>query len=137
MEALITSTLASIPNPTPDDPIRECFPDDGGDLNDNEKLKKLLLNDTEEALQLADKNLRVLPFKDVKDCWRRLYTDASIVKACYVIRKGCGEGRNHGQKQGQENGGKNGQYKEEKRIDPLAPWISTAVEVLDMALIMT
>lgn len=126
MEALITSTLTSIANPTRDDPILECFPDD------DEKLKHLLLNDTDEALQLADKNLRVFPFKDVKDCWRRLYTDASIVKACYVIRKGCGEGTEDGEGQGQRNGG----YVDGRRIDSRAPWISTVVKVLDMALIM-
>src|SRR4051794_2448433 len=106
MEALIDTTLDSIANPAPEDPIRECFTDD-------EKLKQLVLSDTDEALELSDKKLRVFPFKDVKESWRRLYTDASIAKACYTIRDGIGRPceRRRSTNEGQEHGnGDDGDY---------------------------
>lgn len=125
MEELISSALDSIANPAPDDPIRECFDDD-------DKLKQLVLSNPDEALQLADKKLRVFPFKDVKESWRRLYTDASIVKGCYAIRRGCGGSKNDN---AEGPGGSGGHM--EQRIDPCAPWLSTVVHMLDMALIMS
>src|SRR5690242_4102494 len=83
MQALLGSVLSTIASPSPDDPIRECF------NNNDAKLRALLCEKPDKALNLADKELRVFPFKDVRDCWRRLYTDASIVKACHIIQEHC------------------------------------------------
>ncbi|KAK2768289.1 hypothetical protein FQN54_000142 [Arachnomyces sp. PD_36] len=127
METLITSTLDSIAHPALDDPIRECFADD-------EKLKQLILNKPDEALELADKKLRVFPFKDVKESWRRLYTDASIAKACYTIREGFEEMTPTNEDQEQENGSDGDHIG--RRIDSRSSWLSTVAQILDMALIM-
>ncbi|KAL1851523.1 hypothetical protein Plec18167_002778 [Paecilomyces lecythidis] len=121
LPALVDSALSAIGDPQPDDPIQECF--DG----DSNKLRSLLQDRHDDALQLADAKLRVFPFKDVKDCWRRLYTDASIVKACLIIRDAC---------EGQDVKKKSTQSTTEWKIDTQAPWLSSVVRLLDMALIM-
>ncbi|KAI9368324.1 hypothetical protein BJX61DRAFT_537350 [Aspergillus egyptiacus] len=133
----LASTLSAIANPASDDPILQCFDDDLSTLRDK------LFNKTEEALQLSDANLRVFPFKDVKPCWRRLYTDASLAKACFTICKNLAliddshafseippliESLNH------RSESKDGLI---IKIDPDAPWLSPAVHTLDRALIMT
>ncbi|PGH37052.1 hypothetical protein GX50_00035 [[Emmonsia] crescens] len=137
--------LSTISSPSPDDPICECFDGDSG------KLISALLQDTDSTFSLADKKLRIFPFKDVKDCWRRLYTDASIVKACYAIRKhrydDIDEVDNHKptvrdqQKIGSQ-ASKSGHENEEddndcRRISPDSPWLSPVIHTLDRALIMT
>ncbi|RMD40215.1 hypothetical protein DV735_g4917, partial [Chaetothyriales sp. CBS 134920] len=38
-------------------------------------------------LELADEKIHVFPFSDVKPCWFRLYTDASIVKAVKILEE--------------------------------------------------
>lgn len=76
LSSVVSDVLSAIAQPTPDDPIHQC-----GDQD--------LFNRLDDALQLADTNLRVFPFKDVHTCWRRLYTDASLVKACLLIIKNC------------------------------------------------
>lgn len=50
------------------DPIREC----------GRAALSLLPNDTDVCLKLAYQKLHDVPYKDVKTCWRRLYTDASL-----------------------------------------------------------
>lgn len=142
LQALVDSALSTITaaDPHPNDPIHECFD------HDADKLRSALRNDPDGALRLADAKLRVFPFKDVKDCWRRLYTDASIVKACLAIREGCGLQQQQQQRDGNNNYDNNGgtQAEEEgqdangeKKIDPNAPWLAPVVHTLDMALIMT
>lgn len=62
-----------------DDPIHECLPDG---------LKKdMILDQADDMFKLADKKLHTFPFKDVKPCWFRLYTDASIAKALKVAER--------------------------------------------------
>jgi len=50
------------------DPIREC----------GRAALSLLPNDPHLCLKLAYQKLHDVPYKDVKKCWRRLYTDASL-----------------------------------------------------------
>src|SRR5437667_895565 len=132
MQALATSAFSSIASPSPDDPIWECF------NNENNNLPTLLSKEPDKALSLADRKLRVFPFKDVRDCWRRLYTDASIVKACCIIREHCQD-----EKETQNEVGKGEEPIEiEQRgwgetIDPQASWLSSVIHILDKALIMT
>ncbi|OJD22644.1 hypothetical protein ACJ73_06010 [Blastomyces percursus] len=147
IDRLTRLALSTISSPSPNDPICECF--DG----DSEKLVFAVLQDTDNALALADTKLRVFPFKDVKDCWRRLYTDASIVKVCYVVRKHQGDNDN-GEDEGctlavqqpqrvdhqtSENGHshKRDVNNDCKRISSNAPWLSPVIHTLDRALIMT
>ncbi|KAL2000304.1 hypothetical protein VTN02DRAFT_3294 [Thermoascus thermophilus] len=133
--ALVDAALSTITtaDPHPDDPIRECFD------HDRDTLRSTLRDDPDAALRLADAKLRVFPFKDVRDCWRRLYTDASLVKACRAIREGC---QGLQQNENDDNKGTEGQHGkgvqgEGRKIDPNAPWLSPVVHTLDMALIMT
>ncbi|KAL2818378.1 GTP-binding protein Obg/CgtA [Aspergillus granulosus] len=135
MKALAAS-LSATTNPSFDDPILKCF---NGDL---ETLRETLFNSADDALRLADTKLRVFPFKNVEVCWRRLYTDASIVKACLSICDNLGVLRNdhkfagsslatqllHALKELPENG---------LKVDPSAAWLSPVVHILDRALIMT
>ncbi|KEF60373.1 uncharacterized protein A1O9_01933 [Exophiala aquamarina CBS 119918] len=59
----------------PEDPILECHPDGYQHLRDQ----------VESLFALADQKLHTFPFKDVRPCWFRLYTDASIAKALTVM----------------------------------------------------
>ncbi|KAL2822298.1 hypothetical protein BDW59DRAFT_173825 [Aspergillus cavernicola] len=108
LQKVLAATVSAIANPTPNDPILQCFNGVSDTLHD------VLFNNTDEALRLSDANLRVFPFKNVDTCWRRLYTDASIM---IEILDNCS---NHG-----------------LRVDPDAPWLTPAVHLLDRALIMT
>lgn len=76
LPCILSDALSAIAEPSVDDPIRQC-----GDQN--------LFNRPDDALKLADENLRVFPFKDVHICWRRLYTDASLIKFCLSIIQNC------------------------------------------------
>jgi Cupin-like domain len=72
----------------------------------------------EELLQLADQKLHVYPFKEVRPCWFRLYTDASLAKA---VKLSLSHLRNADDAANPGDGD---------------AWIDEVVAVLDMALIM-
>ncbi|KAH7093301.1 hypothetical protein FB567DRAFT_557281 [Paraphoma chrysanthemicola] len=97
------------------DPIREC----------GRAALALLPFDFNTALELAYQKLHDVPYKDVKTCWRRLYTDASLWKLLEVV-----EGRdnplNH-------DGLEDEQHDRSAEKD----WLDEAVRLLDMALILT
>ncbi|KAJ5351683.1 hypothetical protein N7452_000657 [Penicillium brevicompactum] len=127
---VVPCALSLIAEPKSDDPILRC--------NDEINLQDLLFNHHQKALELANKKLHVFPFKNVQDHWRRLYTDASIIKACVIIAK-C-------------HLSPDATFErldvpqliediEKPRLRPkiviTAPWISEVVETLDMAKIMT
>ncbi|KAJ5774972.1 hypothetical protein N7457_009868 [Penicillium paradoxum] len=131
LSLVLSDALSVIAEPSSDDPILQC--------KDRQDLQDLLFNQTEKALELANANLHVFPFKNVQPCWHRLYTDASIVKACVIIITRCGltcdifetqldlsrliqDVRN---------------TVTEPKISPTAPWLSEIVEILDRVLIMT
>lgn len=175
LRALVTEILSSIPPPSPHDPIYECYDTNAGttrpaDVRDSraadsspspgDKLNKILHSDPDDALAFADKNLRVFPFKDVRTCWRRLYTDASLVKACNAIRWHCdagGSGERRGvtaekTKEGQEDEvieddntqAYDGRKCEDGSFDnggsPRtndSEWLDAVIHTLDRALIMT
>ncbi|RHZ59833.1 hypothetical protein CDV55_101618 [Aspergillus turcosus] len=143
LTSVVANALAALTNPAPQDPILDCC------NNDLAALRELLLKNTDHALELADAKLRVFPFKDVKTCWRRLYTDASIAKVCLAICDNCGfscdgtlvdnESR---LADGTENPSKLDQIASEKeqsqyKLDPDAPWVLSSIHTLDNALIMT
>jgi hypothetical protein len=45
----------------------------------------LLEKRLDDLISLATEKLYAYPFKDVPECWRRLFTDASILKACSLV----------------------------------------------------
>ncbi|KAM5464501.1 putative [histone H3]-dimethyl-L-lysine(36) demethylase [Microsporum audouinii] len=142
LSELVSTAISCISAPDPNDPILECYD------HDIEQLKSALLDTPDSALQLADARLRVFPFKDVKDCWRRLYTDASLVKACKLLQKHIPYNDKGTSVSGglisttlkepldREFGNRDG---ESTSIDyPTDPsWVSKVIHILDKALIMS
>jgi lysine-specific demethylase 8 len=131
LENLTSSILEAIHNPQSTDSILKCFEHDTAPAA---KLVVLLRDDPAAALGVADARLRVFPFKDVKECWRRLYTDASLVLAVHLIRENMTkqdlEAVRKEQPKNQNRG--NGQDRDALH----EPWLDSAVRYLDMAIIM-
>jgi hypothetical protein len=73
------SVADRLSNIDPNDPIHACFA--AGDLGP----KDILLNHTDELFALADQKLHTFPFKNVEQCWFRLYTDCSIARVLNLI----------------------------------------------------
>ncbi|KAL1978552.1 hypothetical protein VTN31DRAFT_1411 [Thermomyces dupontii] len=124
MQALVESTLQTIYDPPATDSILECVDHDAS------KLRSLLQDTPEDALKLADAKLRVFPYKDVKECWRRLYTDASMVLAIRLICANlldCPGGSNSSTPR----------ISSSNSPTRSPPWLTEVVRYLDMALIMT
>ncbi|KAL4809233.1 hypothetical protein BDV18DRAFT_150739 [Aspergillus unguis] len=135
LQQFLAATLSAISNPAADDPILQCF-------NDDSILRDNLFNNTDEAIRLSDAKLRVFPFKDVETCWRRLYTDASIFKACVNICDNVGLIKQPVNQDGHSLVSQlidilNSYTGDGLKVDPAAPWLSPTVHLLDKALIMT
>lgn len=141
LQSTIIHALTTIASSHPQDPILQCS---------NHNLtthNNLLFKSPDETIRLADSKLRVFPFKDVETCWRRLYTDASIVKACLVVSGNCGTtGVRMHDSDGRELYSRwvgellaSGEREREWRIytDKASSWLSLVVHILDKALIMT
>ena len=105
MEAYCHAVLKDLTRPIPSDPIERC----------PLEVRSRLTTDPENAIEAADKQLRVFPFSTVDVCWRRLYTDASIAKVTLRILKHVSDGT----------------------MPPGSEWLDEMVKTLDMALIMT
>jgi len=73
----LSAAVEDLQKDTPDDPIRECHPEGYQHLRDH----------ADSLFTLADQKLHTFPFKDVRPCWFRLYTDASIAKALTLMEK--------------------------------------------------
>lgn len=145
LQTAVTYALSAIAEPISEDPILQCT------KHDLEAHHDLLFESPEKALQLADSKLRVFPFKDVETCWRRLYTDASIVEACWKISENCGILKHRVAKDESRKSGMGKdiylKWVEELKMEdgagkawktqPDAPWLPSAIHVLDKALIMT
>ncbi|KAK3210271.1 hypothetical protein GRF29_44g2126334 [Pseudopithomyces chartarum] len=74
----------------------------------------LLSRDPETCMQLAYQQLHAVPYKEVKTCWLRLYTDAALWMVLAVINK----------------------FDDQERNDD-DDWMAPVVKMLDMALILT
>ena len=83
------------------DPIREC----------GRAALAILPQDPHTCQQLAYQKLHDVPYRDVKTCWRRLYTDATLCKVVKMVEVGV----------------------EDEKGD----WIDELVRILDMTLILT
>jgi hypothetical protein len=91
------------------DPIREC----------GRAALALLPSDPGMCQELAYQKLHDVPYREVKTCWRRLYTDATLWKILELVD--CQE-----------------ESQDSKQNESLkGQWIDEAVKMLDMALILT
>ncbi|KAL4766566.1 putative JmjC domain protein [Aspergillus foveolatus] len=139
LHKVLAATLSALTSPASDDPILQCF------NNDHQALRENLLNNTDETIRLSDAKLRVFPFRDVQTCWRRLYTDASILKASLSICNNLGlieRDTDTTQTSGQLLVSRlvqllNNYAGDGLRVDPAAPWLSPVIHLVDKALIMT
>ena len=107
MEDFCSQQLEELERPIPDDPMQKC----------GEDLIKQITTKPAHVFEVADEHLHIYPYKDVDDCWIRLYADASIAKALLLID--C-----------------------KVRQDIITPeadlsWVDEVVKILDMALILT
>ena len=75
METCCSEILRTLHAIGPDDPILLC----------GESLVTRLFGETESLARLAEQQLRVFPFKNVKSCWFRLFTDAHLLKAIRLL----------------------------------------------------
>ena len=102
-----------------DDAIREC----------GRAALSLLPCNPELCLKLAYQKLHDVPYKDVKTCWRRLYTDASLWTVVSLVKEESqeelGAGVTNNGKQEQEDGTRS------------LEWVDKVVRSLDMTLILT
>ncbi|MCJ1354864.1 MAG: hypothetical protein MMC33_004854 [Icmadophila ericetorum] len=105
MEKWCVHMMGILKEHSKDDPIREC----GLDL-------AFLETKPRNLRDAANEKLQVFPFKDVRDCWKRLYTDACIGVALVHLRTHLQVNR----------------YEE-----MLEAWVENVVNALDMAIIMT
>lgn len=126
----VSAALAAIANPSEDDRILECSDD----------IVDFLFNQPQAAFELADTNLHVFPFGGVHTRWRRLFADATIIKACFIIARECGLSQQAGLT-GDEKLDIQQLIRETEnhhvQINPEAKWLTEVVRILDMALIMT
>lgn len=108
-----------------------------------EPIQELLFNTPNDAIAYAYEQLNVFPLHKVPECWHGLYTDASIVKACYLIILNCDLAPQYPPltEKAQINIEKLTEelksYKATTKINIEASWVKDAIHALDMALIMT
>ena len=100
-------SLNTINHLSDSDPIHEC----------GTAATSLILRRPDDLIQLAYDKIHSYPFSAVPVCWRRLYTDASIVKAVLAIKSHLANA-------------------DGKAIED-DEWVTDVVKTLDMALIMT
>ncbi|KAF2020829.1 hypothetical protein BU24DRAFT_416502, partial [Aaosphaeria arxii CBS 175.79] len=78
----------------------------------------ILSRNPDAAMRLAYQKLHDVPYKDVKTCWRRLYTDAALWKVLGILESQV-------------------QINERRDCPGKEDWVTEVVKVLDMALILT
>ncbi|KNG49822.1 hypothetical protein TW65_03413 [Stemphylium lycopersici] len=118
LEEIVRLTRQELTTTQKTDPIREC----------GRAALSLLPNDPELGLKLAYQKLHDVPYRDVKTCWRRLYTDASLWKVLGLVRGGHDD----------ESAGPSSQGRVEGRwaCATEGDWVNETVRLLDMALIL-
>ncbi|KAI9764945.1 MAG: hypothetical protein M1840_007970 [Geoglossum simile] len=105
---------------------------------------RLCLLRCDDLIGLAYDKLNTFPFKDVPTCWRRLYTDASVLKAVFqisiLITEGCvlGDGKADRSRPGDK---KSNPLRAHGPLEGdglcLPDWESDIVRTLDTTIIMT
>ncbi|KAI1931826.1 hypothetical protein LOZ58_001155 [Ophidiomyces ophidiicola] len=129
---LVDEVIGIVQKISEDDPITECY-------DDNNKLSLILKRHPDEAISLSNEKLHIFPFRDVKVCWRRLFADASLILACYEIKRNFKDVGVLSQRQHSAHFLDDGQCEKAivKKIHPDAPWLKSVIRILDMVLIMT
>lgn len=107
MEHLCNTITRTLQHPADSDPIHGC----------GTAATSLILSRPDDLIRLAHDKIHSFPFSNVPACWRRLYTDASIVKAVFAIKAHLTNA--------------NGKLVESNE------WMTDVVKTLDMAIIMT
>lgn len=138
-DSLANSLETLLAPPTSDDALLGC----------PKSVLLVLSTYPESVIRLARSKLYTWPYSQVPDCWRRLFTDASLVYAIYCMQNGicsalpensCFEDRNTLVDVLGKNGGRGRPHddclKSKNSHDPLEDWVQEAVNVLDMAIIM-
>ena len=115
METYCASVLQNLQKHGDDDSIQDCEHDNIRDL----------VSRADELFVLAERQLNVFPFHDVKACWFRLYTDCSIVKAVRLVQKNT-----------LDRDRTLSAASRDRRDGQTSVWLDEAVAILDMALIM-
>ena len=118
---LLAGFLEILLHPAPSDLILDCPP----------STRSILPTHPTSLIQLAHAKIHSYPFSKVPICWRRLFTDASIVQAVTVIKDGVEEMASLFNAEGVE-GDEMVDWGARKGGD----WIQEAVRLLDMAVIM-
>ena len=117
MLALMSKIIHIIKHPKKEDVINQC-----------PQSALFLLSTRPDAVRtLAHTKLHTFHFASVPACWRRLYTDASILVAVNLIQEHL---------EGPEIKMESQTVEEQNRKDD-EDWIDEVVQILDMALIMT
>lgn len=116
---IIQLTHSELTTASKDDPVREC----------GRAALSLLRSDPELCLKLAYQKLHDVPYKEVKACWRRLYTDASLWKVLRLVEK-----QEEGNLGNEGAEGKNDELDDRGRK---RDWMDEVVRLLDMTLILT
>ncbi|CAO2655644.1 Nn.00g044470.m01.CDS01 [Neocucurbitaria sp. VM-36] len=114
LQEIIQLTRQKLTSAQEYDSIREC----------GRAALSLLPSVPELCLDLAYQSLHGVPYKEVKTCWRRLYTDASLWKVVRLAEETAlppAKEKNIGQ---EEDGAE-------------AKWMDEVVKLLDMSLILT
>ncbi|KAF2830439.1 Clavaminate synthase-like protein [Ophiobolus disseminans] len=114
LEEITQLTRRELTTASKTDPIREC----------GRAALSLLPAEPDTCQQLAYQKLHDVPYKDVKTCWRRLYTDASLRKVVELVNAQ----EQHAREIDGETLAKHGSE---------GKWIDEVVRMLDMALILT
>ncbi|KAJ5551862.1 hypothetical protein N7461_006560 [Penicillium sp. DV-2018c] len=134
LSSVLRDALSVIAEPSSDDPISQC------EDPQLQNIPNFIFNENKKALELANSKLHVFPFHNVHPCWHRLYTDASIVKACILIITNCrliSEQTFESQLDIAQLIREIKNANPETKISPDARWLSDVVEILDKLLIMT
>ncbi|KAL6715069.1 hypothetical protein ACLMJK_007330 [Lecanora helva] len=127
---LLAETVISLSSVPPSDSILTC----------PASTLAILSNRPASLIQLAHEKIHSLPFSEVPECWRRLFTDASIYEAVGIIRAETERrGGDHGNWIGNSKKRKTGRDSDGEEAatrDDGDDWIQTVVKLLDMAIIM-
>ena len=118
---LLARSLKTLLQPAPNDLILDC----------PTSTRSILHTRPASLVQLAHAKIHSYPFNKVPVCWRRLFTDASIVQAINVVRDGVEAIENA---RTVENADGN---TEANGLGSREDWIQEAIGLLDMAVIMT
>ena len=121
MEAFINDTIDLLSHAPASDPITTCGP----------AILYLLPSHPADLIRLAYDKLHVFPFSSVPICWRRLYTDASIIEAVSLVKRSFPIQHSSYDSMAMSSG--DGSIDKVLALD----WVQEVVTLLDMALIMT